>query len=53
VVGDTPADVQAAKIVEAPVIAIATGIYSFSELVACAPDACFGCASDLLSLPRR
>jgi phosphoglycolate phosphatase len=53
VVGDTPADVQAAKIVEAPVIAIATGIYSFSELVACAPDACFACASDLLSLPRR
>jgi phosphoglycolate phosphatase-like HAD superfamily hydrolase len=51
VVGDTPADVQAAKIVEVPVIAIATGIYRFSELVACAPDACFASASDLLSLP--
>jgi phosphoglycolate phosphatase-like HAD superfamily hydrolase len=51
VVGDTPADIQAAKMVETPVIAMATGIYSFSELVACAPDACFACASDLLSLP--
>jgi phosphoglycolate phosphatase-like HAD superfamily hydrolase len=51
VVGDTPADIQAAKIAEAPVIAIATGIYSFSDLVACAPDACFTSAADLLSLP--
>jgi phosphoglycolate phosphatase-like HAD superfamily hydrolase len=51
IVGDTPADIQAAKIVEAPVIAVATGIYSFSDLVACAPDACFASASDLLSLP--
>ena len=51
VVGDTPADIQAAKIVEAPVIAMATGIYSFPDLVACAPDACFTSASDLLSLP--
>lgn len=50
VVGDTPADIQAAKIVEAPVIALATGIYGFPDLVACAPDACFASASDLLSL---
>lgn len=51
VVGDTPADIQAAHSVETPVIAMATGIYGFSDLVACGPDACVGCASDLLSLP--
>jgi len=51
VVGDTPADIESAKAVNVPVIAIATGIYSFSDLVACDPDACFKCASDLLALP--
>jgi phosphoglycolate phosphatase-like HAD superfamily hydrolase len=51
VVGDTPADIQAAKTVGAPVIAIATGIYTFSDLVSQGPDACATCASDLISLP--
>jgi phosphoglycolate phosphatase len=51
VAGDTPADIHAAKAVGLPVIALATGIYSFSDLLACGPDACFACASDLLSLP--
>lgn len=50
VVGDTPADIQAARAVGAPVIILATGIYSFAELKASGPDACFACATDLLAL---
>jgi phosphoglycolate phosphatase-like HAD superfamily hydrolase len=50
VVGDTPADIQAARAVGVPVIILATGIYSFAELKACGPDACFACATDLLAL---
>jgi len=50
VVGDTPADIQAARAVDAPVIILATGIFSFAELKACGPDACFACATDLLAL---
>lgn len=49
VVGDTPADISAAKTVGAPVIAIATGIFRFEELRALEPDACFGCATDMLN----
>lgn len=50
VVGDTPSDVQAARAVDIPVITLATGIFGFDELKACDPDACFGCATDLLAL---
>jgi phosphoglycolate phosphatase len=49
VVGDTPSDVEAARAVDAPVITLATGIFSFSGLMACNPDACFACAADLLA----
>jgi phosphoglycolate phosphatase len=48
VVGDTPSDIEAARAVGAPVIALATGIFSFPDLMACHPDACFACATDLL-----
>jgi phosphoglycolate phosphatase-like HAD superfamily hydrolase len=48
VVGDTPSDIHAAREVGVPVIALATGIFSFTELMACEPDACFGCGADLL-----
>lgn len=48
-VGDTPADIQAAKTVGIPIIALATGIYPFPELLGCGPDACLACASDLLA----
>lgn len=51
VVGDTPSDVEAARAVGAPVIALATGIFSFSDLKACHPDACFACAADTLAFP--
>jgi phosphoglycolate phosphatase-like HAD superfamily hydrolase len=49
VIGDTPADIEAARAVGVPVIALATGIYSFAQLQACNPDACFACGSDLLA----
>jgi len=49
VVGDTPADIEAARAVDVPVIALATGIYSFAQLKAYDPDACFACGTDLLA----
>jgi phosphoglycolate phosphatase-like HAD superfamily hydrolase len=49
VVGDTPSDIEAARTVAVPVIALATGIYSFSQLQAHHPDACFACGTDLLA----
>ncbi len=49
VVGDTPADISAAHAAGAPVIAVATGIFSSAELLAHAPDTCVGCLSDLLA----
>jgi phosphoglycolate phosphatase len=51
VVGDTPSDIQAARVVGIHVIAVATGIYSFSDLLSCSPDACLNCASELLVTP--
>jgi phosphoglycolate phosphatase len=48
VVGDTPADIEAARAVSVPVIALATGIYPFADLLACSPDACLESAADLL-----
>lgn len=49
VIGDTPADIEAARIVGTPVIVIATGIFNFAELKAHEPDACFACCTDLLA----
>jgi phosphoglycolate phosphatase len=49
VLGDTPADIHAARVAGLPIIVLATGIYSFPELQAYEPDACFASASDLLS----
>jgi phosphoglycolate phosphatase len=48
VIGDTPSDISAAKEVGVPVIAVATGIYPFSELQALRPDACLPSCTDLL-----
>ena len=50
VMGDTPFDIAAAMAVGVPVIALATGIFSFADLTAHHPDACFGCGTDLLTL---
>jgi phosphoglycolate phosphatase len=52
VVGDTPSDAEAARALGMPVITLATGIFSFADLMACAPDACFACGADLLALTR-
>lgn len=49
IVGDTPADIAAARAVGASVIAVATGIYSFDDLLAQQPDACFACGTDMLN----
>ena len=48
-VGDTPADIAAAREVEAGIVAVATGVFSLEELNSHQPDACFGCCSELLS----
>jgi len=47
-VGDTPADIEAARLVGSPILAVATGIFTPNDLLAHAPDACVGCCSDLL-----
>lgn len=48
VVGDTPADITAARKVNASVIAVATGIYTVEQLREHNPDACISCCSELL-----
>ncbi|HUS19797.1 MAG TPA: HAD family hydrolase [Terriglobales bacterium] len=50
VVGDTPNDIQAAREVGIPVIAVATGIFSLGTLAELSPDLCLPCCSDLLAL---
>lgn len=47
-VGDTPADIAAARQVGSPVLAVATGIFACADLRAHAPDACVSCCSELL-----
>lgn len=47
-VGDTPADIEAARRVGSPILAVGTGIFSCEDLRAHAPDACVGCCSELL-----
>ncbi len=48
-VGDTPSDIVAARRLGAPIIALATGIFSRDELMRHGPDACFPCCTDLLA----
>jgi phosphoglycolate phosphatase len=49
VIGDTPADIQAAREISIPVIAVATGIYSRSELAAYSPNILLSCCTDLFT----
>ena len=49
IVGDTPSDIEAARAVSAPVIAVATGIFPQDELLAHGPDTCVSCCADLLA----
>jgi phosphoglycolate phosphatase len=55
VVGDTPADINAAKAVGIPVIAVATGIYTLEHLSEHAPDVCVKSCAELVipNLPAR
>ncbi len=52
VLGDTPADVAAAKANGLDVIAVATGVYSREELSACAPNLLVNSLAELLGLPH-
>ena len=48
VIGDTPADVSAARKVGIPIVSVATGIFPREELHALAPDWCVSCCTELL-----
>lgn len=50
-IGDTPADVQAARQNGLEVIAVATGPYSFEILTASEPDLCLSSLEELLNRP--
>jgi phosphoglycolate phosphatase len=52
VVGDTPRDIEAARANSLPVIAVATGHYSFEELLKQQPEVCTSTLADLLALTR-
>jgi phosphoglycolate phosphatase-like HAD superfamily hydrolase len=52
VVGDTPRDIEAARANSLPVIAVATGRYSYDELMEFQPEACASSLADLLSYKR-
>lgn len=49
VIGDTPSDIEAAKEVGLPIIAVATGIFPREKLQALNPDVCISCCSELLA----
>ncbi|HVP65121.1 MAG TPA: HAD family hydrolase [candidate division Zixibacteria bacterium] len=50
-VGDTPADVLAAKAVGEPIMAVATGVFSVDELTEHGPEMCLSCLDALESRP--
>lgn len=52
VVGDTPRDIEAARANFLSVIAVATGKYSFDELLEHQPEVCASSLADLLALTR-
>jgi phosphoglycolate phosphatase len=52
VVGDTPADIAAAKANGLPTIAVATGHYTFDELMKHQPEVCVSTLSVLLKQPQ-
>jgi phosphoglycolate phosphatase-like HAD superfamily hydrolase len=52
VVGDTPADIAAARANGLHIIAVATGIYNLDRLAAEEPDLCVGCLDELSQAPQ-
>jgi phosphoglycolate phosphatase-like HAD superfamily hydrolase len=53
VVGDTPADVFAARANQLPIIAVATGVYSRQQLLVAEPDLCLHSFEELFHSSRR
>ena len=53
VVGDTPRDIEAARANSLPVISVATGHFSFEELLAHDPEVCATSLADLKALTAR
>jgi phosphoglycolate phosphatase-like HAD superfamily hydrolase len=53
VIGDTPADVACARAIGANVVAVATGIFSYDELVPTSPDLLLHDLTDLETLLSR
>jgi phosphoglycolate phosphatase-like HAD superfamily hydrolase len=51
-VGDTPRDIEAARANRLPVIAVATGNFSFDELHELEPEVCASSLADLLALTQ-
>jgi phosphoglycolate phosphatase-like HAD superfamily hydrolase len=49
VVGDTPNDIEAARANQLPVIAVATGHFSFDTLLSLRPEVCASSLADLLA----
>lgn len=52
VIGDTPADIQCARAINARAVAVATGMYSFVELQPHKPDHLFADLSDTATVAR-
>jgi phosphoglycolate phosphatase-like HAD superfamily hydrolase len=52
VVGDTPRDIEAARANFLSVIAVATGRYSFDELLKYQPEVCASSLADLMAIQR-
>jgi phosphoglycolate phosphatase-like HAD superfamily hydrolase len=52
VVGDTPNDIAAARANQLPVIAVATGSFSFDALLELEPQVCASSLADLLTMSR-
>jgi phosphoglycolate phosphatase-like HAD superfamily hydrolase len=48
-IGDTPADILAARAVGAPIVAVATGIFSLDQLRRHSPDLCLSCCTELFT----
>lgn len=52
-VGDTPADIDAAREAGAMVVAVASGTFSVAELAACGPDLCLAHCDELFEAPEK
>lgn len=50
VIGDTPADIECGRAINARTLAVSTGIYSYDELAACDPDVLLEDLTDLKRL---